>query len=80
MGICFGQNLAHSKTEDLILMYVQGKFVLVKTWHIVRVKLKEVLTNTIQSLEGQISKYYSKSSLDKTWHIVRVDVLNSLST
>ena len=59
---------------------MQEKFALDKTWHIVRVKLKEVLTNTIQSLEGQISKYYSKSSLDKTWHIVRVDVLNSLST
>ena len=38
--ICFGQNLAHSKSVDAVFLYMQGKFVLDKTWHIIRLKLK----------------------------------------
>ena len=38
--IIFEQDLANSKS-NVIFMYVQGKFVSDKTWHIVRVKLKD---------------------------------------
>ena len=38
--ICFRQNLAHIKSVDIIVMYVQGQFVSEKNWHIVGLMTK----------------------------------------